>query len=183
MKRISFLLIMASIFILLAGFVSAGNVKHTLKGLVEYTPLIVTGKVLQISTAIETEKGREVVYTCVTIGIEYILKGELNNSSLVVKMLGGNAGNKGGWSEEWFPFKSDEEVLLFLHSKDKANNIWQIKSISGKLSITNINGIKYYGCSMLRADEVSKYDSNPYFEKRTIINRINDYMLEKKGGK
>lgn len=183
MKRISFIMMIVSIIILIVDFVFAWNVKNTLKGLVENSPLIITGKVLQISSAIEKEKGREVIYTYVTIKAKSVLKGELKKSTLIVKMLGGRIENKGGWSEEWIPFKSDEEVLLFLHSKDTENNIWEIKSISGKLSIVNINGVNYFDCSMLRADEVSKYDSNPYFEQDVIINRIKNYLLSKKEGK
>jgi hypothetical protein len=182
MKRISFIVIIATAIILLADFVLAWNVKHTLQELVEKTPLIITGKVSQVSSKIEEEKGREVIYTYVTIETESVLKGELDKPELTVKMLGGRVGSKGGWSEEWIPHKNDEEVLLFLHSKDKANNIWQIKSISGKLSVVNINGTKHFDCSMLRADEVSQYDSNPYFEQKVIIDRINDYILAKKGG-
>jgi len=182
MKRFSFLVMIVLTIILQVDFVLAWQVRHTLKGLVEISPLIITGKVSQVSSRIETEGEREVVYTYVTIETESILKGELDKPVLNVKMLGGLVDNKGGWSEEWIPFTKEEEVLLFLHPKDKANNIWEIKSISGKLSAVKINEIQYFDCSMLRNDEVSQYVTNPNFEQKIIIDRINDYLLQEKGG-
>ncbi|OGM11805.1 hypothetical protein A2Z22_02475 [Candidatus Woesebacteria bacterium RBG_16_34_12] len=183
MKSFSFIVMIALIVILSADFLLAWNVKHTLQALVENSPLIVIGKVLQVTSTVETEKEREVIYTYATIETESLLNGELDEPALTVKMLGGNVGNKGCWSEEWIPFKRDEEILIFLHSENKTNNIWKMKSISGKLSVVSINGIRYFDCSMLRTDEVSQYYPNPYFEQKVIIDRINDYLLAKKGGK
>lgn len=175
--------ILIFIIITLADSALAWDIKHTLKGLVENSPLIITGRVKGISSRFETEKFRDVIYTYVTIEPESVLKGESVRPNLTVKILGGKVGNTGGWSENWIPFEVDEEVLLFLNPKDQKNNIWEIKSISGKLSVANINGIKHFNCSLLRADEVSQYDNNPYFEKKVIIERINDYLNENKGGK
>jgi len=183
MKRFLSVVMISLIITLLADSVLAWDIKSTLQRLVENSPLIITGKVTGVSSSLETEKKREVVYTYVTIETESILKGELEKPALTVKMLGGRLGSKGGWSEEWVPLDRDEEILLFLHSKDQTNNIWEIKSISSKLSLVNINGIKHFDCSMLRTDEVSQYDTNSYFEEKVIIDRINGYILLNKGGK
>lgn len=181
MKRFSLLGVIALAIFLQADFLLAWHVKHTLKVLVETSPLIITGKVSQVSSMIEKEKGREIIYTYITIETASILKGELDTPMLTIRMLGGQFGEKGSWSEEWIPFKNDEEVLLFLHSKDKSSNIWKIESISGKLSVVNINGVENFDCSMLRDDEVTRYDSDPYLKREIIIDRIKDYMTREGG--
>lgn len=183
MKRIIFILVIIWTIILQADIVSAWFVNCTLKELAETSPLIITGQVIKVSTNIEAVRDHQVVFTYVTIETDMVLQGEKPGSTLSIKMLGGRVGEKGTWSELWQQFKPDEEVLVFLHPKDKANNIWEIKGISSKLSIVNLNGTKRYDCSMLRADEVSQYDSNPYFEKNVIIDRISGYIQAKNGGK
>lgn len=183
MKRFSFLVMVAVIVFMQVDSTLAWQIRHTLKVLVETSPLIMMGKVYDISSKIEKDdKAREVVYTYVIIQSEYILKGELEKTTLSIKMLGGKIGNNGGWSEQWMPFKIGEEVLLFLHPKDKANNIWELKSGSGKLPVVNNKGQRCFDCSMLGADEVSQYDSNSYFEEKAILDRIKEYMSAKKGG-
>jgi len=181
MKRFAFLIIAIAI-ISQVDSIFAWNVKYTLKTLSKTSPLIITGKVSQVFSRIENEKGREVVFTYVTIAVESVLKGKLDKSELTVKMLGGRVGDKGGWSEEWIPFKKDEEALLFLHPKNRENNIWEIKSISGKLPVVVTNGDKQLNCSMLRADDVSQYKSNSYFKQKIIVERIKEYIQDQKGG-
>lgn len=183
MKHFSFIVVIALVVIFQANPASAWQLRHTLRGLVETSPLIITGKVSEVSSKIEKDiKGHEVVYTHVTVDTQSVLKGELDKPSLTIKMLGGMVDGKGGWSEEWIPFKMDEELLLFLHPKDKANNLWEMKSGSGKLPVVNNNGQRCFDCSVLRADEVSQYDSNACFEDKMILNRIKDYLSAKRGG-
>lgn len=182
MKRFASMGMIAVAIILQTNLASAWEVKHTLEGLVENSPVIITGWVTEVSARTEKEGEREVIYTYVTVDIQSILMGQTDKPNVTIRMLGGRVGSRGGWSEELFTFKKNEEVLLFLHLQDKARNIWKIKSISGKLSVVNRDGLKYFDCSMLRADEVSRYGPNTYFDQNVIINRIKDY-LSKKGGK
>lgn len=182
MKRFAFIVMIAIAIILQTNPALAWQTRHTLKVLVESSLLIITGKVSDVSSKIEKEGKREVIYTYVTVEIQSILNGKTEKPNVTIKMLGGRVGNRGGWSEELFTFNKDEEVLLFLHLEDKSKNIWKIKSISGKLSVANVNGIKCFDCSMLRADEVSQYGPHAQFEQNEIINRIKNYLLTK-GGK
>ena len=165
MKRSAFIMMIAIAIILQTNMALAWQARHTLKVLVESSPLIIIGKVTEVSSKIEKEGKREVIYTYVTVENQTTLKGKTDRPDVSIKMLGGRVGNRGGWSEELFKFKNGEEVLLFLHPEDKAKNIWKIKSISGKLSVVDVKGIKYFDCSMLSADEVSQYGPNSYVEK------------------
>jgi hypothetical protein len=182
MKRFSLAILTTVAIAIYVNCAFARQIRHTLRGLVETSPLITLGKVSTVSSIIEKEEGREVIYTYVTIEIESILKGELRKPELKVKMLGGNVGDRGGWSEKYVAFRNNEEVLLFLNTKDEENNVWEMQSTSAKLPIVNINGLMQFDCSLLCADEVSQYDSNPYVPKDTMIKRITDYIAAKEGG-
>lgn len=181
MRRFTFLIIAIAI-ILQANSIFAWNARHTLKTLSKTSPIIMIGEVSQVFSRIENKNGREVVYTYVKISVESVLKGKLDKSDLTVKMLGGRVGNKGGWSEELFQFKKDEEALLFLHSDDKGNNVWKINSISGKLPIIVNNSVKKFDCSRLKPEDVLQYKGCPYFKQEVIMNRIKDYIQDQKGG-
>lgn len=161
--------------------------KDTLKGMTESSSLIVTGKVINITPKIEfdqeTNNEQQQVFTYVTIKKDIILEGDIKQSEIKVRMLGGRTGDKGGWSELWLPFELDEEVLVFLSPCDKNTNTWEIKSTSAKLSIINSKGKPKYDCSVLYPDEVSKYDTDYYIDKEIIIDRINRYIQARKGGK
>jgi hypothetical protein len=183
MKRLICLFILVWILVLQGNNVFAWHVKNTLKGLTETSPLIITGKVNQVSANIETLNTQKIIFTYVIIEPDLVLKGEKPGSALTIKMLGGLSGERGTWSESFQEFNPNEEVLVFLHPLDKQNNIWEMKSISSKLAVTNLDGKQKYDCSMLYADEVSNYDTNVFFEKSVIIDRIYDYILAKKGGK
>ena len=184
MKNLLFIVTMVIAFILQANEASAFIARGTLKGLVYSSPLITTATVSSISAKIEKDsQGKEHVYTYVTIHIKSILKGNVKNSSLLVKMFGGRINGKGSWSEEWIQFKTNEEVLLFLHPEDMEKNIWKMKSQSSKLSIITTNGARSFDCSKLYPDgEVSKNNSYPLMEENIIINKIKDYILTNKGG-
>ncbi len=163
--------------------INAFSAKHKLKTLVENSSLILSGKVETINSKIENEGKHDVVYTYVTLKIKSIEKGIINKKYVTIKMLGGKVGNQGGWSEHWFHFKKGEEAIVFLTQIDKKNNIWEIKSISGKLPFVDVKGDKKLDCSMLREDDLLKVNSDPYFEKDMIKELIKKYISGKKGGK
>jgi len=185
MRNIKVLLII--ILLLLENDLYAWFSMNTLKGMTESSSLIVTGKVINITQKVEfdqeTNNEQQYVFTYVTIKTEMILSGESKQPEITVKMLGGRTVGKGTWSELWLPFELDEEVLVFLFPYDKNNNIWEINCASGKLSIINSKGKPKYDCSVLFADEVSKYDTDYFIDKEIIIDRINKYMQTRKGGK
>ncbi|HPG40790.1 MAG TPA: hypothetical protein PLP19_16525 [bacterium] len=183
MKRLLYMLVLVWLFLQPGNDVFAWHVKNTLKGLTESSPLIITGKVTHIAANIEIINNQKIVFTCVTLEPELVLQGEKPGSALTIKMVGGLSGERGTWHELYQEFNPGEEVLVFLHPLDKRNNVWEMKSISSKLSVANLDGKQKYDCSMLYADEVSNYDNNVFFEKSVIIDRINNYLQAKKGGK
>lgn len=93
-------------------------------------------------------------------------------------MAGGKVGEIGAWSEEYQAFSKDEEVLLFLYQNGKNNNYWKISGVSGKLSIIEKDGIKYYDGKMLKEDEDTKSIVYPLLQCNDVKNKIANYLLK-----
>ena len=182
MKNFWFVVIVIVLYLQI-DVVATFRIRQTLRGLVNGSPLITTATVSQISSKIEKNPyGGDAVYTYVVVNIKTILKGNVNNPSLTVKMLGGRVNGKGSWSEEWIPFKINEEVLLFLHPINNENNIWEMKTPSAKLPIIKNNGTRYFDCSELYPDELSKNNSFPLLDEKLIIDMVKDYISSFIGG-
>ncbi len=98
----------------------------------------------------------------------------------MIKVPGGQIGDRVIAGERSFRFSKDEEALLFLTPVDQ--NYYEIYSISGKLSVVEKEDGKYVDTSMLKEDEVSKYGYGSNVKVENIISRINGYLAEK-GGK
>lgn len=182
MKNFWFAVIVIILFLQIdAGATS--RIRQTLRGLVNGSPLITTATISQISSKIEKNPyGGNSVYTYVEINVKMVLKGNINKATLTIKMLGGRVNGKGSWSEEWTPFKTNEEVLLFLHPTDTEKNIWEMKTSSAKLPIIINKGIRCFDCSELFPDELSKIDSYPFQDENTIIDSVKDYISSYNGG-
>jgi hypothetical protein len=106
------------------------------------------------------------------------LKGNNKETVITLKMAGGKVGEIGAWSEEYQAFSKDEEVLLFLYQNGKNNNYWKISGVSGKLSIIEKDGIKYYDGKMLKEDEDTKSIVYPLLQCNDVKNKIANYLLK-----
>ncbi|MFA3784179.1 hypothetical protein ABRY23_14055 [Melioribacteraceae bacterium 4301-Me] len=155
--------------------------KKTLKELVASAPIIVIGKVQDVNPKFEEYLGqKDFIFTYITLNIGTKLKGNLSQQTIIIKVPGGQIGDRVISGERSFRFTKNEEALLFLERTDK--NYYEIYSISGKLPIVKNNNNKLIDCSLLKDDEVAKYNYGSSEKAEDIIGRINIYLSEK-GGK
>ena len=77
---------------------------------------IVMGRVLSISTSYDESRG--MVFTYVKLRVDEVLKGHLKNRKIVLKELGGVAGNHGTLFYGVPNFALDEQVLVYLDTRD-----------------------------------------------------------------
>lgn len=158
---------------------SWGN-KKNLKELVSAAPLIVFGNVLEVKSQLEEYMGQDdFIFTYMKLSVKTFYKGANSEQMLTVKIPGGQIGDKVIGGERSFRFTKNEEVLLFLTPIE--NNYFEIYSISGKLSIKENEDGKYFDCSLLKEDEISKYGYNSILKFESIVSRIGSYLTEKGG--
>ena len=90
----------------------------------DQSDLVVVGKVASINSQWNKDKSR--IYTNVTVDVDEFVKGNASSRSIVVRHLGGEVGSVGELYSFAPRFKSNEEVMLFLH-----------KNKSGEFNVTN----------------------------------------------
>ncbi len=154
--------------------------KKKLKELVNAVPLIVLGNVLEVKSQIEEYLGQDdFIFTYMKLSVQTFYKGDNSEQILTVKIPGGQIGDRVIGGERYFKFTKNEKVLLFLTPIE--NSYFEIYSISGKLSIKENEDGKYFDCSLLKEDEISKYGYNSTFKFESIVSRIGSYLTEKGG--
>lgn len=75
---------------------------------------IVTGKVMEISTGLDASKG--VVFTYIRLRVESVLKGQVTESEVVLKELGGETAELGTMIFGMPRFDEGQDVFLFLNT-------------------------------------------------------------------
>lgn len=172
MRKFKRLYVILSLILMISSSAYSYQIKKELEELIVDSELIITGKVSQIEPKFEKVRERTIIYTYITINYSSIIKGDLEIEPVVIKMLGGIINGKGIWSDSYIPFNENEEVLLFLKSIDKSQNFYKINSISGKISINEINGKKIANCSMIRKNHDKKLKS--YMELENLLKSIKE---------
>jgi len=104
-----------------------------LKDLSKGADLILTGKVTQQTSS--WNKDNTKIYTEATIQVEEYLKGNSNESSVVVRYLGGEVGDVGELYSHMPRFDNDEEVLVFLKRDEQNSNYKVFNGQDGKINI------------------------------------------------
>jgi hypothetical protein len=104
-----------------------------LKDLSKGADLILTGKVTKQTSSWNEDNTR--IYTEATIQVEEYLKGNSNESSVVVKYLGGEVGDVGELYSHMPRFDNDEEVLVFLTRDKQSSNYKVFNGQDGKINI------------------------------------------------
>jgi len=104
-----------------------------LEYLSEGADLILTGKVTQQSS--DWNQDRTKIYTNATIQVEEYLKGNINESSIVVTYLGGEVGDVGELYTHMPKFEDDEEILVFLQRSQSTSTYKVFNGEEGKISI------------------------------------------------
>lgn len=75
---------------------------------------IVTGRVMEISTGLDASKG--VVFTYVRLKVETVLKGQISESEVVLKEMGGETAELGTMIFGMPRFEEGQDVFLFLNT-------------------------------------------------------------------
>jgi hypothetical protein len=104
-----------------------------LKELSKEAEIILTGKVTRQVSSWSEDKSR--IYTQTTIEVEEYVKGSNNESSVVVKSLGGEVGDVGELYSHMPRFQDNEEVLLFLKKDLNDSNFKVLNGEEGKIAI------------------------------------------------
>ena len=94
---------------------------------------IVTGKVMEISTGVDSSKG--LVFTYVRLKVETVLKGRISESEIVLKELGGETAELGTMIFGMPKFEEGQQVFLYLNTwPDGALRVHQ--GFLGKFNVT-----------------------------------------------
>jgi len=181
MKKLKIFLALLFITMIFTQVIFSWGNRKTLKELANSAPLIVFGKVMEVSPQLEKYLGQDdFIITYVKLSVQTLLKGKDTEQILTLKIPGGQIGDRVISGEKSFRFIKNEEVLLFLSPTQ--NNCHEIYSISGKLTVQYSNNEKYLDCSLLKEDEISKYGPNSVIKFDSIISRIKNYLTDE-GGK
>lgn len=108
------------------------TIQKTVTELTEKSNLVVVGKVLGIHS--EWNKGKTRIYTNVTVNVEEFVKGSEPVKNIVITHLGGEVGSVGEIYSSTPRFKTNEEVMLFLH-KNKRGELNVTKGAEGKFIV------------------------------------------------
>ncbi len=93
---------------------------------------IITGKVLSVGSRLD-EQGR--IFTYITVRVQEVLKGQVDERRIVLKQAGGQVGERGSIIFGTPDFKTGEQVLLYLGTwPDGSLRVHQL--MLGKFSIT-----------------------------------------------
>ena len=95
--------------------------------------VVLTGKVIQQNSSWNEDRTR--IYTDATIQVEEYLKGNTNESSIIVTYLGGEVGEVGELYTHMPRFEDDEEILVFLKRDQETSSYKVFNGEEGKLSI------------------------------------------------
>jgi hypothetical protein len=118
---------------------------------------IVTGKVMEISTGFDSSKG--VVFTYVRLKVESVLKGQVFDSEIVLKELGGETAEVGTMMFGMPTFQEGQDVFLFLNTwPDGSLRVHQ--GFLGKFNVTR-------NASSGRL-EVARQEEGPNVEVMTV---------------
>jgi len=94
---------------------------------------IVTGKVTEVSTAVDTDT--DLVYTYIRLQVSEVLKGQIIDREVVLKELGGETRDRGTMIFGMPKFQAGQEVLVYLNTwPDGALRVHQ--GFLGKFNIT-----------------------------------------------
>ena len=110
---------------------AAQATRPQLLDLADASSLVVTGRVKSVD--VRADAGA--IYTYATVSVSEVLKGELGETSVVVKVLGGTLGNVGLFIADQASFASDERVLLFLNSRPRDGTLYTVGLSRGKWQV------------------------------------------------
>lgn len=102
------------------------------------SPLVLTGRVAALESRWDTSAGA--IYTYVTVSVTERLKGELAESMIVIKQIGGQIGNIGLFVGDQPTYSLDEEVLVFLAVRPRDGTLYPAGFALGKWRLDTSTG-------------------------------------------
>jgi hypothetical protein len=106
--------------------------------LVAYSRAILTGRVLDVASALDPVTGG--IYTYVTLEVGEVAKGAISGGTLTLKQLGGEVGEIGLGVGGQARFGRGEEVLVFLEQRTRDNTLYTTALWQGKWTIARGGG-------------------------------------------
>jgi hypothetical protein len=131
MHRYLFAVCVLALTVALPSHPAAQAIPPPLLDLADASSLVVTGRVKSVD--VRADAGA--IYTYATVSVSEVLKGDLREASVVVKVLGGTLSDIGLFIADQAAFAPDEEVLLFLNSRPRDETLYTVGLARGKWQV------------------------------------------------
>jgi hypothetical protein len=114
------------------------NLKWSTSELTTFADVILTGRVVRLVSGWDSSV--QTIYTYVTIDVDEVFKGAVTPGRLMVKQLGGWAGDTGLSVSDQATFLIGEPVLLYLEARPRDGSLYTSSLWQGKWTIEEIGG-------------------------------------------
>ncbi len=108
--------------------------------LVGFSDVILTGRVADVTSGRDDSVGT--IYTYVHVDVDEVLRGAVNTSRVIVKQMGGVAGEIGLSVADQPTFALGEDVLLFLEARPRDGTLYTTALWQGKWTIETVRGVR-----------------------------------------
>ena len=133
--------------------------------LIRFADLIVSGRVLEIRSG--WDPAVAAIYTYITLDVQLVLKGVVNERTITVKQLGGEAGRRGLRVPGQPVFGIGEDVLLFLEVRPRDGTLYTSALWQGKWNLHRVGGTRV----AVRRHE-AEADTRPLAVMQSTIGRV-----------
>ena len=124
-------LLLPLILLALAGRPGAQAQFPEIGSIADSSAVVVTGRVASVTVQLDAGS----IYTYATVAVDEVLKGQLSDSTVVVKQLGGTLPTLGLYIADQAAFRVDEDVLLFLAARPRDGTLYTVGLSRGKWDI------------------------------------------------
>jgi hypothetical protein len=128
---LSYRLLLPLILLVLAGPAEAQALLPGIAELADSSVLVVTGRV----TSVAVQADDASIYTYATVAVDEVLKGQLGDTTIVVKELGGTLPTLGLYIADQARFRVDQHVLLFLAARPRDGTLYTVGLSRGKWDV------------------------------------------------
>ena len=124
-------LLLPLILLALAGRPEAQAQFPEIGSIADSSAVVVTGRVASVTVQLDAGS----IYTYAMVAVDEVLKGQLSDSTVVVKQLGGTLPTLGLYIADQAAFRVDEDVLLFLAARPRDGTLYTVGLSRGKWDI------------------------------------------------
>lgn len=108
--------------------------------LIGFSDVILTGRVADITSG--WDDSVRSIYTYVHVDVDEVLRGSVGSSRVIVKQLGGEAGEIGLAVADQPTFATGEDVLLFLEARPRDGSLYTSAMWQGKWGVETVGGVR-----------------------------------------